>query len=256
MDSHLISVGAEYAYRKWGGGSMSLDRVTVLQKVRGQWRVKWVEPNAGLIDFVRSRELVVPWQEHRAFLRDERNHELLIAASRRTWPGRDNPLTVAVDTVLLSAGEHFETERYGEVVTVPDSLERVVRRAKLTDWEPSTSYVDRAGMSHIDFRAALQLAKAFAAAEPATVILRVETEERQYTARVREPGESYLLDRVEEWRSAWALCREWAGVNSALAEKDHEIERLRRILDDVRWEARRQGLDELARKIEWKLKGR
>jgi hypothetical protein len=100
---------------------------------------------------------------------------------------------------------------------------------------------------------AVTLARAFAAAEPQTVLLQVETSEQRYEQESREIGNFYLVPLLQRWRAGWALCRQWAGFDEALAQRDREIGRLRRILVDMGYELRRGGHDELAQKLERKL---
>lgn len=88
------------------------------------------------------------------------------------------------------------------------------------------------------------------------VLLEVETSERRYEMEAREIGNSYLVPLVQRWRAEWALCRQWAGFDESLAQGDREIERLTRILVDLGYELRRSGQDELAAKLDRKLKHR
>jgi hypothetical protein len=53
---------------------------------------------------------------------------------------------------------------------------------------------------------------------------------REYETKMREPGSSHLEPLVNRWRAGWALARQWAGQDEALAAKDREIERLRVII--------------------------
>jgi hypothetical protein len=97
------------------------------------------------------------------------------------------------------------------------------------------------------------LAQAFAVAEPEAVLLQVDTEQRKYELDARQVGNSYLVPLVQQYRAGGALCRQWAGFDEALAERDREIERLRRIVEDIRYELRRAGQDDLAAEFERKL---
>jgi hypothetical protein len=71
-----------------------------------------------------------------------------------------------------------------------------------------------------------------------------------------DPATSYRLESLERYRPAFALCRSWAGFNQALAEKDAEIDRLRKIISRTIHELRADGHDTMARKVERLLKGR
>jgi len=40
--------------------------------IRGnKWKAEWIEPNAGLVDYVESGQLIAPWKEHKAVLRED-----------------------------------------------------------------------------------------------------------------------------------------------------------------------------------------
>ena len=88
------------------------------------------------------------------------------------------------------------------------------------------------------------------------MLLAVETEQRRYELEARELGNSHLVPLVNRWRAGWALCRQWAGFDEALAEREAEVERLTGIIADLRYELRRAGEDQLAEKLDRKLTGR
>lgn len=87
------------------------------------------------------------------------------------------------------------------------------------------------------------------------MLLQVDGAQREYETQAREPGNAYMVPLVNRWRAGWALCHQWAGFDQALAERDAEIERLRRIIDDTRYELRRAGQDDLAARLDRKLRG-
>ena len=66
-----IIIGEEYGYREKPFQKGPMERVRIVDRVRSQWKVEWIEPNPGLQDFVRSNHLVIPWKERKAFLDDE-----------------------------------------------------------------------------------------------------------------------------------------------------------------------------------------
>jgi hypothetical protein len=70
MNQDEIIPGKEYALREPPRRGIDMERVRVLERVRpGRWRVEWIEPNAGLTDFVKSSNLIVAWKDHMRFLR-------------------------------------------------------------------------------------------------------------------------------------------------------------------------------------------
>ena len=54
----------------------SVERLKVLEHIRGnKWKAEWIEPNAGLVDYVESGQLIAPWKEHKAVLREEADRQ-------------------------------------------------------------------------------------------------------------------------------------------------------------------------------------
>jgi hypothetical protein len=204
---------------------------------------------------VKSVNLVVPWKERRVFLKDEACWDQLIEHCQHEWPGTEHPLTEAVLTVLESSGESIWIGNRGELSARPDVLERVSTRAGVGLEMKAPAFVDRDGEVHHPFENAVTLAQAFAACEPETVLLTVDALQRQNEYEAREPGNAHLVPLIQRWKAGWALCRQWAGFDQALAERDREIERLRRILYDIEYELQRMDRDDLVGKLERKLKG-
>lgn len=204
---------------------------------------------------MKSVNLVVPWRERRALLTEEKSWERLTETCSREWPGYEHPVTDAVNTVLDSTGEKAWVGRNGEMSAMPDVLERISQRAGMKLEIQHPAFVDRRGEAHFSFETAVALAQGFAASEPQTVLLSVDAEQREYEHAAREPGNFRQVPLVQRWRASWALCRQWAGFDEALAERDAEIQRLRRILDDVGYELRRGGQDKLVAKVERMVKG-
>lgn len=258
MDRASIVVGQEYGTREPPRPGVELQRVRVLEPVRsGKWRVEWLEENAGLVDFVRSANIVVPWKDRKPFLKDEERQLRLEAHSRERWPGKDHPLSEAVGDVLDSTGESLSVYgSHGILSGQPDALERIATRARTIVPDSAYSFVDRFGTFHAPFDVALELARKFAAAEPNTVLINVEAHERRYEAEARELGNAYLVPLVERWRASWALCRQWAGFDDALAQRDAEIKFLRELINRTMWDLRTKGQEDLATKLERRLKRR
>jgi hypothetical protein len=205
--------------------------------------VEWLEGDReGLKDFVKSKNIIVPWRDRRAYLRDEEKARVFRALIERSSPPGKNPIHDAINTVFESTGDavsHWDGALTGE----HDALERVSKRANTGIPESHSAYVDRFGTTHLPFEVAVELAQAFAAAEPETVLLAVDTQQRKYETEAREPGSSYLVPLVNEWRASWALIRQWAGHDEALAAKDEEIKRLRQVIERASWDLRRDGVD-------------
>lgn len=98
-----------------------MQRVRVVEQVRsGRWKVEWVDPNPGLVDYVRSANIICRWSDRRAVLRDEERYDNLRRVSDRMWPGNEHPLSRGVDEVLDATGE----PSVGSRATQPKSLHR------------------------------------------------------------------------------------------------------------------------------------
>ena len=137
-----IVVGQEYGYREKPQQKGSLERVRVLDRVRSQWKVEWLDPNRGLQDFVKSNHLVIPWPERKEFLRDEASWDTLERYCDTYWPGFEHPLSDAVDTILESTGELISIGKCGDLSCEPEVL-RACRRESILGSPYSATRVHR-----------------------------------------------------------------------------------------------------------------
>src|SRR4029453_1296223 len=95
-----IKPGVEYAMREKRGASVPLQRVRIIQHIRGnKWKAEWIEPNPGLVHYVESGQPVVPWKEHKAFLREEADEARLQAHNLRVGYEKESPVTRALEQV-------------------------------------------------------------------------------------------------------------------------------------------------------------
>ena len=201
MQASDVNIGAEYALREPPRAGVEFQRVRVLEQVRsGRWKVEWIDPNPGLVDYVKSGNLVVPWKQRRALERDEEHHAALTSCSCSQWDGPDSPVSQAVDLVLEATGEPLATWPAGILSYQPDELARVAARANVEPPSHQLGYSDRHGVHHLPFECALQIARQFAAGEPNTVVSHIDVQERKYETELREPGNSHLLSIVNRWR--------------------------------------------------------
>jgi hypothetical protein len=100
MISEALVEGRFYAYRERRGPGHPLIKVKLLEKLgrRGKLRVRFMDgPYPGLEDYVNTRQLVVPWGERRAFLRDEEREQRLEEYCRET---RDPAVAEATSAFL------------------------------------------------------------------------------------------------------------------------------------------------------------
>lgn len=108
--------------------------------------------------------------------------------------------------------------------------------------ESFVAYVDRQGMLHLPFDEAFEIGRKFCAAEPSTVLVDVEAIERDRTHKATH-GEQYIVELLNEFRASWALIRQWAGHDAAVAQREAEIERLERLVWDAVYALQKAGLD-------------
>src|SRR6266581_6532963 len=106
MQKAEIAPGEAYALREVPGSTTPFHHVRVLQHVRGtKWKAEWIEPNLGLIDYVESKMLIVPWKERKPVLRDEAADNRLSEENERRGYKRESPIDNALYSVFESTGE-------------------------------------------------------------------------------------------------------------------------------------------------------
>ena len=93
MQKSEIQVGKEYALREGKGPDAPIHRVKIIQHVRGKkWKAEWIAPNSGLVDYVESQNLLVPWKEQKTFFQDEERAHQLRADNERHGYKEDSPI--------------------------------------------------------------------------------------------------------------------------------------------------------------------
>jgi len=157
-----IRVGEEYALRERPVPGTALQRVRVIQRVRQKWKVVWIEPNPGLTDYVESVQLIAPWGEHEAFLKEEDSRRRLRQYNKNIGYREDSALTRAVEQVFESASERVSFWQGGILYGTPEAFERLKARAAVEFKSPSRfRYTDRRGEIRLPFDEAMEIAKAF-----------------------------------------------------------------------------------------------
>jgi hypothetical protein len=111
------------------------------------------------------------------------------------------------------------------------------------------AYVDRAGTLHIPYDEALDLARAFCAAEPSSPLLTVESLEREWSSKASQPGREYMVGLLNEARASNALIRQWCGMDVAVAQRQAEIQKLERLVWDAVYALQKAGLDSEAARL-------
>jgi hypothetical protein len=261
MLSDEIEVGHKYAMREKLSHKEPLIQVQVVEKVgkRGQLKVRRLsEPHTGLEEWIKTRQLIVPWGERQAFLKDE-EHERQFDEAR---PEPNQALAGAIDTVMRATGyadSDGGVDDDGTVRMKSVELREIARLAglpqKLEDLHP-LAYVDRFDDLHLPLELAEQLAHAYASAESEMVLMYIEDEEKEYKCRGYEPGERFWHDELRRSMPGFALARYWAGHEEEIAYLRAEIERLRTLLIDAADTLSRKGLYSEAGHIRLALEGR
>ena len=250
MEQKDIQLGAEYGYRERPRVRSPLDHVRVVERVRGKWRVEWIEPNGGLQDFVPSSCIVVPWKKRKGFLADEEAWQVLRAESAASWPGHQHPVDDAVSLVLEATGETLWCGRGGVLSGERDALERVATRARITLDTVAPAFQDGEGASHMPFTTALKIVRAFAAAEPSAVLAQIKVQETEISRFEREYDAPEMTQLHNRYLAGWALVREWAGFDAAVADQVKEIESTQENHSRLSLTLRRTGHDDLAGQLE------
>ncbi len=242
-----IKPGAEYALRE--KKSDPLQRVKIIVHIRGtKWRAEWIEPNPGLVHFVESSHLLAPWKEHKAFLKEEEYGRRIEEHNDRNGYRNDSAVDRALYVVFESAGDDVSYYR-GLLSGPPTAFERLLARAGLpVDQHSPLSYVARNGDLILPYDEAVAIARKFSAAEPATVLVQCESTEREWSLKASH-GEDYIIKLLNEYRASWALIRQWAGLDAAVAQREAEIQRLERLVWDAVYALQKAGCDSEAARL-------
>jgi len=174
-------IGHRYGMRLKAAVGEPLIEVKVVEKVgrKGHIKVQHLGGETpGLEEYVKTRQILIPWGEHKAFLRDEERLQRAEQASAREG---DRAREDATETILFSTGDPAAgLGRYGMLCMSLESIEQIGQRAGMTepvtDLDP-TAFVDRFGTLCLPYEGAEKLARAFAAAEPETVLLYIQDQE-------------------------------------------------------------------------------
>ena len=124
-----------------------------------------------------------------------------------------------------------------------EAVARVKERARLdVNKQSAAGYVDRAGRMQLTFGEAVNIAQALCAPESTAVLMNVEATERRWAREARTPGEEHMIGLLNEFGAAWALIRQWAGQDAAVAQRESEIQRLERLVLDAVYALEKAGL--------------
>jgi hypothetical protein len=252
--------GMRYGFREKPRSRAPFIEVQLLQKVgrKGHVQVKYLSgPHPGLVEHVKTQQLVVPWGKHKAFLRDEQR---LDAIRDHSSKHAREPYLNAITTVFEATGyPEAATDSRGVLSTDRASLSLMIDRAGLevegSDLHP-LAFEDHHGIVHVPYEGAEVLARALAAREASAVSLYLDDLEARYRAEGFQPGERSSHDFLREQMPGFALARQWAGIDHALDAQREEIERLRRLVMSAIWDFEKLGHDRQTNRLRRGLEGR
>lgn len=259
MQSAEIEVGRKYAMREKVTPGEPLIQVRVVDKVGRGGHIKvhrLSDPHSGLEEYVKTRQLVARWTERNVFLGDEK----LGQKFAQEKPEKNQALVGAIDTVISATG-------YGDAWTKDDGtvhmeateVREIARRAGLPqDLEKlhPVAYVDRSGCMHLPVQLAEELSRAFAAAEPQTVLMYIEDLENEFKARGYEPGERFWHDELRRSMPGFALARYWAGHEEEITLLRSELDRLRMLVRSAADTLQKAGKEREGSRLRRALDGR
>src|SRR5215467_7788708 len=144
-----IQPGIDYALRERRLVGAPFQCVRVLEHIqKNRWKAKWIEPNPGLIDFVESGQLIVPWKEHELFLKEEESEQRLENHNLQLGYKEHSPMARAMYEIYESVGDEVSFYK-GTLTCSPQALERLKVRAKADQGSNSPiAYTDRQGKVH------------------------------------------------------------------------------------------------------------
>jgi hypothetical protein len=251
LNADLIP-GQEYAFREKRIVGSPLHRVKLLEHVRGRkWKARWIKPNPNLIDYLSTEQVMVPWKDQAAFLKEERDRESMRRHNLKLGFSASSPISEAVDSVISSVGDDVRFND-GNLSGTRDQFERLKGRAGLENLqldEIPPRYLDRQGRLHLPFETALELARAFCMTEPGTPLTNVEATERNWSLTATRPNGEYIIPLLNHHRASWALIRQWCGQDAAIATRENRIAELERLVWDAVYVLQKAGLDGEANKL-------
>lgn len=74
-------------------------------------------------------------------------------------------------------------------------------------------------------------------------MLDLDAKERRWEIDARDPANHYLVGLLNDYRAEWAIIRQWAGYDQAVAMREEEITRLSGLLRQAMWKLRETGAD-------------
>jgi hypothetical protein len=259
VETSALKIGQSYAYREKRGPKHPMLKVKLIDVVgrKGKVKVRFEDgPHPGLEEYVATRQIVVPWGQRKAVLRDEERSAQLAHYAATV---ADRVLGDAALSVLTATGEPGADVGAEGLSMDERELQRIIDRTGL-DIAPvdlhHLAYRDRMGNVHAPLDAAVMLAQAFAAAEPQVVVQYLDDEEEENRIRGNRPGDRWWHDYQREQAPAFALARRWAGLEQEAELLKQEIARLRSLVSSAAYDLKAAGQDRKSQRLLRALDGR
>lgn len=253
MESAALEIGRLYAYRENPRAKSEMLKVKLVAKVGrgGKVKIRFEDgPHPGLEEYVRSANLIVSWGDRRAVLRDEERSQRIDEYSQRSRS--DHAIVEAVSSILASSGEPSAGAAISGLSMPEAELERIMNRAGV-EGDPNAlhplAFCNRRGDIEMPLDGAEKLARAFAAAEPETVLMYLDDQESTLKHQGYRPGDHYLHDLLRQYMPGWAVARQWAGFDQEVEQLKKEIGRLRGLVSQAAYDLRDAGAESKSRRL-------
>jgi hypothetical protein len=164
----------------------------------------------------------------------------------------DGALADAACAVLVSTGEPRAWAE-AAVTSMPEAqLQRICERAGL-DRPPSEphplAFTDRHGYTHLPLDSVVHLARAFADAEPRTVLDYLDDYEGELRAKGTVLGERWYHEYLRSKGPGHALARRWTGPETESETMRRELDRLRALVSSAAHDLMAAGDERKARRL-------
>ena len=239
MRKDEFKAGEEWAYRREQQLGLPAARVQLVampnRKGAVKVKVRYMDGELETMEeFVTPTHLRCRWKDWKLVERDEKK-EIAFLEYMENKPPIDHVVSQAASEVLLSTGEDlliFEgRSNYMKLwdIQIP-GLERVAQRCGITEqaWTKWPSFKDRDGHYLVPIQVLIDIAIAFAQAEPETVHLHLDHEANRLIEDQDQWGRDRRSNMIQAM-PAHTLARHWAGgmrEHKYLRERVRELELL------------------------------